>query len=240
MRGVFVTGTDTNCGKTAISLALMAARQARGARVLGMKPVASGCDPSPQGPRNADALRLLAQSSAAAPYHLVNPYAFVPPIAPHLAAARAGVEIRLDTIVSAYRALSAGCDLVVVEGVGGWRVPLSPTLSVSDIPRALDLPVILVVGLKLGCLNHALLTADSIRAQGSALAGWVGNGIDPELQAGEENRATLAARLDAPCLGVIPWLQRPVPDALAGLLHPAWLERSGGTSGAAYPGMPDG
>ncbi|WP_295580469.1 dethiobiotin synthase [uncultured Lamprocystis sp.] len=224
MRGVFVTGTDTHCGKTEISLALMAARQARGVRVLGMKPVASGCDPSPQGPRNADALRLQTQGSIAAPYDLINPYAFIPPIAPHIAARRAGVEIRLDTIADAYRALSAACDLVIVEGVGGWRVPLSPTLSVSDLPKALALPVILVVGLKLGCLNHALLTAESIRAKGSPLAGWVGNRIDPELQAGAENLATLAARLDAPCLGVIPWREAPVPDALAGLLHPEWLE----------------
>jgi dethiobiotin synthetase len=235
MRGVFVTGTDTNCGKTEISLALMAAWQARGARVLGMKPVASGCHPSPQGPYNADALRLLAQGSTAAPYHLVNPYAFVPPIAPHIAAGRVGVEIMLEPIVGAYRALSAGCDLVVVEGVGGWRVPLSPTLSVNDIPKALDLPVILVVGLTLGCLNHALLTAESIRAQGSPLAGWVGNGIDPELQAGDENIATLAALLDAPCLGVIPWLERPVPEALAGFLHPEWLERPDRASGDAWP-----
>jgi len=238
MRGVFVTGTDTNCGKTEISLALMAAWQTRGARVLGMKPVACGCDPSPQGPRNADALRLLAQGSAAAPYDLVNPYAFSPPIAPHIAAARAGVEITLDPIVGAYRALSAGCDLLVVEGVGGWRVPLSSTLSVNDIPTALDLPVILVVGLKLGCLNHALLTAESIRAQGRPLAGWIANGIDPELQAGDENIATLAALLDAPCLGVIPWLERPVPEALAGFLHFEFLERPDGANDAAWPWIP--
>jgi dethiobiotin synthetase len=238
MRGIFVTGTDTHCGKTEISLALMAARQARGARVLGMKPIASGCDPSPQGPRNADALRLLAQGSTAAPYHLVNPYAFGPPIAPHIAAGRAGVEITLDPIIDAYRALSTGCDLLVVEGVGGWRVPLSPTLSVNDIPKALDLPVILVVGLKLGCLNHALLTAESIRALGSPLAGWVGNGIDPELQAGDENIATLAALLGAPCLGIIPWLARPVPEALAGFLHSELLELPDGAGGAAGPWLP--
>ena len=157
MSGVFVTGTDTDCGKTEVSLGLMAAWQARGERVLGMKPVATGCDPSPEGPRNADARRLQAQGSSVVPYGLVNPYAFVPPIAPHIAAGQAGVEILIAEIVGAYRALAAESDLVVVEGVGGWRVPLSASLFVSDIPKALGLPVILVVGLKLGCLNHALL-----------------------------------------------------------------------------------
>jgi dethiobiotin synthetase len=218
--GVFITGTDTDCGKTVVSLGLMAAWQARGLRVLGMKPVASGCDSSPSGRRNADALRLQAQGSHAAPYDLINPYAFAPPIAPHIAARQAGIEIAAEPIARAYRALSAECDRVVVEGVGGWRVPLSPTLSVSDLPRALDLPVILVVGLKLGCINHALLTAAAIRARGCTLAGWVGNGCDPRMQAAEENLATLGALIEAPCLGVIPWLEHPAPERLAGRLNP--------------------
>lgn len=220
MSGVFVTGTDTDCGKTLISLGLMAAWQARGERVLGMKPVASGCDLSPNGLRNTDALRLLAQGSHAAPYALINPYAFAPPIAPHIAARQAGIEIAFEPIARAYRALAAQCDRVVVEGVGGWRVPLSPTLCVSDLPGALDLPVILVVGLKLGCINHALLTAESIRARGCTLVGWVGNGVDPRMRAGEENLATLGERIGAPCLGVIPWIEHPTPQILAGLLNP--------------------
>ena len=219
MSGVFVTGTDTDCGKTAISLGLMAAWQARGHRVLGMKPVATGCDPSPAGLRNGDALRLQAQGSTAAPYDLVNPYAFEPPIAPHIAAGQAGVEIESGPIAEAYRALAAASDRVVVEGVGGWRVPLSTSLSVSDLPQVLDLPVILVVGLKLGCLNHALLTAESIRTRGCTLAGWVGNGIDPEMQSRDENLASLAALIQAPCLGVVPWLSQPAPDTLAKLLR---------------------
>ncbi len=225
MSGVFVTGTDTDCGKTLISLGLMAAWQARGERVLGMKPVATGCGPSPAGLRNGDALRLQAQGSALAPYELVNPYAFAPPIAPHLAAARAGMEIALPPIASAYRALAAESDRVVVEGVGGWRVPLSARLSVSDLPLALRLPVLLVVGVKLGCLNHALLTMESIGAQGSRLAGWVANTIDPHMQASEENLATLTALLQAPCLGIVPWLPRPVPAQLADYLDPELLAR---------------
>jgi dethiobiotin synthetase len=219
MSGGFITGTDTDCGKTEIALGLMAAWQAQGHRVLGMKPVATGCDPSPAGLRNGDALRLQAQGSTAAPYDLINPYAFAPPIAPHLAAGQAGIEIAAGPILAAYRALAAAAERVVVEGVGGWRVPLGTHLSVSDLPRVLDLPVILVVGLKLGCLNHALLTAESIRAQGATLAGWVGNGIDRRMQAADENIATLAALLAAPCLGVVPWLAQPAPDTLAALLR---------------------
>ena len=220
MSGVFVTGTDTGCGKTEVSLGLMVAWQANGLKVLGMKPVASGCDPTPAGLRNGDALRLLALGSRAAPYELVNPFAFAPPIAPHIAAREAGIEIETGPILNAYRTLAAGCDLVVVEGVGGWCVPLSTSLSVSDLPKVLDLPVILVVGLKLGCINHALLTVEAIRAQGSPLIGWVANRIDPQMQAADENLETLALRLQAPCLGVVPWLEIPNPNTLAGRLHP--------------------
>jgi len=219
MSGVFITGTDTDCGKTTISLGLMAAWQARGLRVLGMKPVATGCDPSPAGLRNRDALRLQAQGSSDAPYPLINPYAFAPPIAPQLAADRAGVAIAPGPIADAYRALAATADRVVVEGVGGWRVPLGPGLWLGDLARLLELPVILVVGLKLGCLNHALLSAESIRAQGHRLAGWIGNGIDPGLSARDENIATLAALIEAPCLGIVPWLHQPAAATLAGMLR---------------------
>lgn len=219
MSGVFITGTDTDCGKTTVSLGLMAAWQARGLRVLGMKPVATGCDPTPAGLRNRDALRLQAQGSSDAPYPLINPYAFAPPIAPQLAADRAGVAIAPGPIADAYRTLAAAADRVVVEGMGGWRVPLGPRLWLGDLARALELPVILVVGLKLGCLNHALLSAESIRAQGHRLAGWIGNGIDPALSARDENIATLAALIEAPCLGVVPWLHQPTAATLAGMLR---------------------
>lgn len=213
--GFFVTGTDTGCGKTEISLGLMAVLQARGLRVLGMKPVASGCTRGPDGLRNEDALRLLAQGSAPMPYPLVNPFAFEPPIAPHLAAAAAGIEIDLARIEHAYRALADACDRVIVEGVGGWRVPLGPAHSVADLPPLLGLPVILVVGLRLGCLSHALLTVESIRAAGVELAGWVANRIDPEMLMPDENLATLRDLIEAPYLGSVPWSHKPMSELIS-------------------------
>ncbi len=216
MNGFFVTGTDTGCGKTEVSLGLIQALRQAGCRVQGMKPVASGCVTAAAAggyPRNADAERLLAQSSRPAPYDWVNPYAFLPPIAPHIAAREAGVRIDPDLIRARAQALSGLGDLVIVEGVGGWRVPLGPDLAVSDLPRLLGLPVILVVGLRLGCLNHALLTAESILASGCHLAGWVANQIEPEMARREENLATLSSLLSAPLLGDIPWREAPGPPA---------------------------
>lgn len=219
MSGIFITGTDTGCGKTAISVGLMAALQATGWRVLGMKPVASGCALTPDGLRNADALALQEQGSSREPYERINPYAFAPPIAPHLAATAAGVAIDPTAIVRAYSALDARADLVVVEGVGGWRVPLGPDFSLSDLPAALELPVILVVGLKLGCLNHALLTAESIQSSHTRLIGWIGNQVDPGMLALDENLATLTALIEAPCLGVVPWLNGTEPERVAAFLY---------------------
>lgn len=206
MKGFFVTGTDTGCGKTEVSLGLIQTLRWQGLKVQGMKPVASGCVASPQGLRNGDAQRLLVQSSHPVPYDWVNPYAFLPPIAPHIAAREAGIEIDLGRIRHCAVALAVQADLLVVEGVGGWRVPLGPALAVSDLPQALGLAVILVVGLRLGCLNHAALTAESILACGCHLAGWVANQIDPDLARYEENLVTLSALIPAPRLGFIPWL----------------------------------
>jgi dethiobiotin synthetase len=219
VKGIFVTGTDTACGKTEISLGLMAALQQRGLAVQGMKPVASGCDRTKDGLRNDDAQRLLVQSTRAAPYALVNPYAFEPPIAPHIAAGHEGIDIELDTIRDCALALIAEADLLVVEGAGGWRVPLGPALFASDLPGALGLPVVMVTGLKLGCINHSLLTAESIRAGGNRLAGWVANQIDPEMQVRDENLATLAALVDAPFLGLVPWMAAPEPPRIAAHLR---------------------
>ena len=236
MKGVFVTGTDTDCGKTEISLAVMTALQARGLWVLGMKPVASGCDRTPRGPRSEDARRLRAQGSIEADYDLVNPYAFEPPSAPHIAAGQIGSEVELAVIRNAAMALSAQCDFLVIEGVGGWRVPLGPALFVSDLPLALGLPVLMVCGLKLGCINHTLLTADSIRATGNHLIGWVANQVDPDMQALQENLATLAALINAPCLGVIPWLTSPDPRRIAEQLAVDVLLEGSGTTGGPSPG----
>jgi len=203
-RGVFVAGTDTGIGKSVASAALLAALNAGGHRAVGMKPVASGCMPAAAGLRNDDAMLLIAHSAGSPDYALVNPYALPEPVAPHLAAHSAGSEIRLGPIVDAFAALCTSSDLVVVEGVGGWAVPLSPALMQADLVRALDLPVVLVVGLRLGCINHALLSARAIAADGCRLLGWIGNRIDPAMARADDNVATLRERLPAPCLGVLP------------------------------------
>jgi dethiobiotin synthetase len=207
--GVFVTGTDTGIGKTRVSTALVRAHRACGRRAIGMKPVASGCRETPDGLRNEDAEALIAASDPAPPYALCNPYALAPPIAPHIAARDAHVEIALDPIVNAYRMLAGMADRVVVEGVGGWSVPLSDALLQADLVRALELPVVLVVGLRLGCINHALLSARAIAADGCPLIGWIANRIDPEMVRVDANLDTLRARIDAPLLGVLAHAPRP-------------------------------
>jgi dethiobiotin synthetase len=213
--GVFIAGTDTGIGKTVVSAALLAALNRSGRRAVGMKPVASGCARTAAGWRNADAQLLIAHGAGNPDYAAVNPYALPEPVAPHLAAAGAGIEIRLEPVVGAFAALSTNADCVIVEGVGGWAVPFSPTLMQADMVRALDLPVILVVGLRLGCINHALLSAHAVAADGCRLLGWIGNRIDPALARVNENIATLRERLPAPCLGVLPYVRNPDPRVLA-------------------------
>ncbi len=215
MSGVLVTGTDTGVGKTEIACALLAAFRARGITAAGMKPIAAGCVAGDDGLRCDDAMKLMAAAGVDAPYTQVNPYALAVPIAPHIAAGRAGMEIKLGVIRKAYAALSQRAERVVVEGVGGWRVPLGPALALSDLPNALGIPVVLVVGLRLGCLNHSLLTAENIRARGVRLVGWVANEVDPDMRAKDENIATLAALMDAPSLGVVPRLDLPKPEVVA-------------------------
>ena len=204
MRGFFITGTDTSIGKTRVTAGLLKAFARAGRKTVGMKPIASGAVMSREGLRNDDALALQAAASEKRAYELVNPYCFAPAVAPHLAAMEAGVEIDLETITAAYTELCKGADTVLVEGVGGWQVPLSASLELPDLVRELDLPVILVVGLRLGCLNHASLTARAIRADGLELAGWVANAIDPAFERPEANVATLEAELHAPLLARLP------------------------------------
>jgi len=211
-RDVFVTGTDTGIGKTFVSVALLRALRMAGLRAVGMKPVASGCELTPRGLRNDDALALQAASDPRPDYALVNPLAFAAPISPHLAAAAEGRRITLEPIHAAYALLGAHADARVVEGIGGWLAPLSDRLVAGDLAHALRLPVILVVGLRLGCLNHALLSARAIRADGCELLGWIGNQIEPSLPALAGNLDTLRARLPAPCLGV---LEYAMPTAAA-------------------------
>jgi dethiobiotin synthetase len=201
--GLFVAGTDTGIGKTFASVALLQALRARGLRASGMKPVASGCEATPAGLRNDDALALLAASDPAPAYADANPYAFAPPIAPHLAAREAGVEVALEPLREACARIASRADRVVVEGIGGWAVPLSTTHMQADLVHALGLPVVLVVGLRLGCLNHALLSVRAIAADRCRLVGWIANRIDPAMERAAENVAELRARIDAPLLGVL-------------------------------------
>ncbi|WP_426662172.1 dethiobiotin synthase [Rhodanobacter aciditrophus] len=213
---VFIAGTDTGIGKTHASCALLHALRAAGRDAVGMKPVASGCEETPEGLRNEDALALQAAGPAGVAYAAINPVSLRAPLSPHLAAAREGVTITLPPLRAAFDALRAAHDMVVVEGVGGWRVPLAPGLFASDIAKAWELPVVFVVGLRLGCLSHSLLSAEAILADGCRLAGWIGNRIDPAMLAVDENVATLRELLPAPCLGVLPHGVPPA-QAAAGL-----------------------
>lgn len=227
-RGWFVTGTDTEVGKTLVAVSLLHALTARGYRCVGMKPVASGCTPGATGlHRSRDAEALLAHSSVPAEYVDVNPYSFVPAVAPHLAAAAAGQAISLDKVQAHYERLCDAAEWVVVEGVGGWAVPLADDASIADLARALGLPVILVVGMRLGCLNHALLTGDAIERDGLVMAGWVANQIEPEMPLFEENVHALERRLAAPLLGVVPHLSVPHPSAVTAYLDVALLLTEG-------------
>jgi dethiobiotin synthetase len=219
--GVFIAGTDTGIGKTFVACALLHALREAGLRSVGMKPVASGCESTSHGLRNEDALALIAASDPQPDYAMCNPYAFKPAIAPHLAAADAGVQIELAPIASAYAHLAARADCMVVEGVGGWMVPLSDSLDAGAIARALHLPVILVVGLRLGCINHARLSARAIEDDGCDLLGWIGNAIDPKMERCEDNIATLRRVLPAPCLGVLPHGIEPAQAARGGALEEA-------------------
>jgi dethiobiotin synthetase len=201
--GIFVTGTDTEVGKTLISTALMRAFKKQGLRVAGMKPVASGSRPTPQGLRNADAEALMREQSVPLPYEWVNPYAFVPATSPHIAAAAVGVTIAAQPLLSAFAEIRRRVDRVVVEGAGGWYAPLSEDLCIEDLALAFGLPVVLVVAVRLGCINHARLTAEAIERSSLPLCGWVANQIDAQFQDWQENIAALTRRLNAPLIGIV-------------------------------------
>ncbi len=219
MRGVFVTGTDTGVGKTLAACALVHALRARGLRVAPMKPVAAGAVSRDGAWANEDTLALArAAGPGAPPLEAITPVLLREPMAPHIAAAREGRTIALAPLVQACRRLAAQSDFTVVEGVGGFLVPLGPGQDARDLAEALELPVVLVVGLRLGCLNHALLTAESIGRSGLAFAGWVANAIDPAMAGIDENVAALAERLGAPLLGRLPFSPNAEASALAGFL----------------------
>ena len=206
---VFITGTDTEIGKTVVAAAIIRNLAARDYKVVGMKPVASGCERTSKGLRNDDALKLMANSNVEATYDEVNPYAFEPAIAPHLAAREVGIEISPDHIRHGFDTLSRKADWVVVEGVGGWRVPLANDFSVADLAQELAGSVILVVGIRLGCINHALLSVESILNKGAHLCAWVANRCDRDVARAEDNIATLDALLPIPLLATIPFIHDP-------------------------------
>ena len=213
--GFFVTGTDTGVGKTLVSCALIHRFTALGKSVIGMKPVAAGGERGAEGLINDDVRLLRAASNVNAALTLVNPYCFEPPIAPHIAATQAGAVIEIDRITQAYQQLAALAEVVIVEGVGGYCVPLNDTQDTATLAQRLGLPVIMVVGLRLGCLNHALLTARSIAADGLTLAGWVANRIDPAMVAADDNIRALSQRITAPLLGEIEFAATPDPRRIA-------------------------
>jgi len=207
IRGLFITGTDTGVGKTVVAAALLRGVVAEGFRAVGMKPVAAGADETEEAGDAvpADTRALIAAGNVDAPLGDVGPYVFAPPIAPELAARAAAVTIDLDVIAGAYSRLAARAEAIVVEGAGGALVPLSRAADMLDIPARLHLPVLLVVGIRLGCINHALLTALAIRARGLAFAGWVANRIDRDMLEGNASVAALTERLRAPLCADIAW-----------------------------------
>ncbi|GAB2729877.1 dethiobiotin synthase [Halomonas garicola] len=219
MNAYFVTGTNTDAGKTLVTSALLCAARQQGLSTLGLKPVASGSDATPSGLRNADALALQAQSVPAVSYDTVNPHAFAPAIAPHLAADEAGCTLSAGGLANGLHSTLERHprDLCLIEGAGGWRVPLNEAEDFADLAARLDLPVILTVGLTLGCINHARLTAEAIAADGLTLAGWAGSVLEADFAADtprfSANLELLEDRLGAPCLGVIPHLDAPGAEA---------------------------
>lgn len=223
--GCYVTGTDTGIGKTRVSVALLHALRGQGSRAVGMKPVASGCEPIDGQWRNDDALSLQSASDLRPAYADINPFALPAATAPQLAARDAGIAVDIETILAAYGRLSAMGDMVVVEGVGGWAAPLSDTLDQAQLVRRLDIPVVMVAGLRLGCLSHARLTARAVQQDGCRLAGWIANGIDRDFDRADDYMELLRASLEAPCLGRLAYAPYAAPDMLARAIDIASLIR---------------
>ena len=207
--GIFVTGTDTDVGKTYISEALIKHFCRQGFQTVGMKPIAAGAEIENGRLLNADVKAIVSASNVDAPIDQINPYVFAPAIAPHIAAQQAGIEIEIEPIMSAFKVLQQQADVIVVEGAGGFLVPINETLTMGDLAKALDVGVVLVVGVRLGCISHALLTVQSIEAKGLHLIGWVANRIEPNRPALEENIATLKAMIKAPCVADVAWNEEP-------------------------------
>ena len=216
-KGFFITGTDTGIGKTTAAVALMRALKQQGYRVGGMKPVAAGCRPSAQDLKNDDALKLMSEASVDIAYEHVNPYAYEPPIAPHIAAAQTNRPVVIEKITGAYQTIASQVDIVLVEGIGGWAVPINDNQTMADVVITLKLPVILVVGIRLGCLNHALLTFESIVHKGCQPVGWIANLLSENNPVSEQNIHFLRQALPMPCLGTLPYISGTEPHGPATL-----------------------
>ena len=214
----FIAGTDTDVGKTLVAAGLLVAAKNHGLSTAALKPIAAGCDNTSGGLRNADALLLQSVITQPMVYEQINPIALQSAIAPHIAAQQEKRVLSADRIAGFCRGSLNQADFTLVEGAGGWRVPLNPQETLADVAKLLRLPVILVVGMRLGCISHALLTAEAIRNDGLVLAGWVANCIDAEMPVLQENIHSLMARIPAPCLGVVPWLNDAAPESVAGAL----------------------
>lgn len=223
---LFVTGTDTGAGKTFTSTVLLHALRQRGLRAVGMKPVASGSDETPEGLRNEDALALQAASEPCPDYALVNPWALREPTAPEIAARLDGVEVTLPPIAAAFAQLQAMADVVLVEGVGGFLAPVNATLDQCELPRVLGLPVLVVVGLKLGCINHARMTCEAVQARGFRVLGWIASDVEPTMLFPDEYFEALKAALPLPCLGRLPHRPGAAPETLVDSIDASPLLRA--------------
>jgi dethiobiotin synthetase len=215
--GYFITGTDTHVGKTWATLALMRYFKNKGETVVGMKPVASGCTLKNGKPVNEDALLIQADASIELNYDLVNPYAYNLPISPHLA----GIDnpAKIDFIISGFNELKLRADIVLVEGAGGWYAPINDSQNISDLARSLALPVIIVVAIRLGCINHAKLTVEAVIRSGLSCAGWIAVCSDPDMEKIEENIARINQELDVPLKGILPFMEKADFELMAEQLH---------------------
>lgn len=214
-KAFFITGTDTDVGKTFIAASMLIAAKARGLSTAALKPVAAGCEKTLEGLRNADAVLLQSVITQKLYYEQINPIALEAAIAPHIAAQQEKRSMSADRLAGFCRGVLNSADFTLVEGAGGWRVPINPAETLADLAKALRLPIILVVGVRLGCINHALLTVEAIRNDGLSLAGWIANCIDADMLALQENIQSLATRIPAPCLAVVPWVSDANPQAAA-------------------------
>lgn len=229
--GYFVTGTDTDVGKTCISLGLVEKLKQSGKSVGVMKPISAGCENTEAGLRNSDAVMLQEVSNVELSYETINPYAFEPPIAPHIAAREVNTRVDMETIIKHFHTIQSQSESVITEGAGGWMVPLNDFQTMADLAAQMALPVIVVVGMRLGCLSHALLTIQAIQKSKLPVAGWVANHIDPDMSRPQENIQTLIEMIDAPLLGEVPFLKNTTPTEVANHLilplekhahRPAW------------------